>query len=49
MAAQMATLRGHGTPKVVPPEESAENVLKVLPIETDRVFDIELGLLTLNG
>ena len=45
----MATMRGHGATKAVPPEEAAENILTVLPREKDRVFDIELGLLTLNG
>ncbi len=49
MAAQITTMRGHGTTKAVPAEEAAEDILKSLPIEKDRVFDIELGLLTLNG
>jgi hypothetical protein len=49
MAAQMASMRGHGTKKAAPPEETVENKLTALPDEKDRAFDVELGLLTLNG
>ena len=45
----MVTLRSHGAKRVAPPEEAAENILSQLPAEKDREFDIELGLLTLNG
>ena len=50
MAAQMATMKGFGAKRVVaPPEETVEKLLTELPVEKEREFDIELGLLTLNG
>jgi hypothetical protein len=49
MAAQMATIRGHVAKKAATIEETVEIVSTDLPGEKDREFDIELGLLTLNG
>jgi hypothetical protein len=49
MAAQMAAIRGHATKRVPKSEEMVEKESTELPGEKDREFDIELGLLTLNG
>jgi hypothetical protein len=49
MAAQMATMSGHVAKGVVLPEEAIGIVSTELPGGKDRIFDIDLGLLTLNG
>jgi hypothetical protein len=49
MAAQMAAIRGHSATRAASTEESVESDSAELPAEKDREFDIELGLLTLNG
>ncbi len=46
----LVAIKGHGAKRAVaPPEETEENKLIELPVEKDREFDVELGLLTLNG
>ena len=48
--AALAAIRAHGAKRgVVATEEAVELVSTELPGEKDREFDIELGLLTLNG
>jgi hypothetical protein len=46
----LVNFKGHGSMKKLSvPEDSIENKLNVLPEEKDREFDIELGVLMLNG
>jgi hypothetical protein len=49
-SALLVNFKGHGSMKKLSvPEDSIENKLNVLPDEKDREFDIELGVLMLNG
>jgi hypothetical protein len=41
--------RSHGSFKKSVPEDSTETKLSMIPDEKDREFDIELGVLMLNG
>jgi hypothetical protein len=45
----LAALRGHGVKRVLRVEEDVESKSTELPADKDREFDVELGLLTLNG
>jgi hypothetical protein len=50
MAAQMAVLRGHSAKRALPlTEDFIDNKQFVLPEEKERLFDVELGILMLNG
>ncbi len=46
----MGALRGHNAKRAAPlPEDTIDNKLFVLPEKKDRIFDVELGILMLNG
>jgi hypothetical protein len=47
--AALAAIRAHGAKKGVATEDTVELESTELPGEKDREFDVELGLLTLNG
>jgi hypothetical protein len=50
MAAQITAQKARGTKRALPPpEDSVENKLSVLPDKKERLFDVELGILMLNG
>jgi hypothetical protein len=50
MAAQFMVLRGQSTKRALPPPEDAiDSKLIVLPEPKERLFDVELGILMLNG
>jgi hypothetical protein len=50
MAAFLANLKGHNASlKNLFPDDSNDKKLSMLPDEKDRVFDVDLGILMLNG
>jgi hypothetical protein len=50
MAVQMAAQRGRNLKRALSaPEESIESKFSVLPDKKERIFDVELGVLMLNG
>jgi hypothetical protein len=50
MAAQMAAQRARNAKRAIPPpEDSIENKLSVLPDKKERIFDVEMEILMLNG
>ena len=49
MAVQMATQRGRNFKRNLSVPEETENKLSSLPDKKDRLFDVELGVLMLNG
>jgi hypothetical protein len=50
MAALLANVKGHsGSFRNLIPDDSIDNKLSVLPDKKDREFDVELGILMLNG
>jgi hypothetical protein len=49
MAAQMAAIKARRAKGIALPEDMIENKLSVLPVQKDRLFEIELGMLMLNG
>ena len=49
MAVQMAVQRGRDAKRGPALDESIKNKLFVLPDKKERLFDVELGVLMLNG
>ncbi len=50
MAAQVAAQRARNLKRALPlPEDSIENKLSLLPDKKERLFDVELEILMLNG
>ncbi len=49
MAAQIATIKARKAKGIALPDETIENKLSVLPQQIVRLFEIELGMLMLNG
>ncbi len=49
MAAQMAAIKARKAKGIGLPDDLIENKLSVLPEQKDRLFEIELGMLMLNG
>ncbi len=49
MAAQMAAIKARRAKGIAPPDDMVENKLSILPEQKDRIFEIELGMLMLNG
>jgi hypothetical protein len=49
MAVQMAAMKARKTKGIALPDDTIENKLSVLPEQNDRLFEIELGMLMLNG
>ncbi len=49
MAAQMAAIKARKAKGIALSDDTIENKLSKLPQEIDRLFEIELGMLMLNG
>ncbi len=49
MAAQIAAIKSRKAKGIALPDDTLEIKLSVLPKQVDRLFEIELGMLMLNG